>query len=138
MACLERAVAALRIFGDTLVPEEITAMLGAEPTTAYSKGTQSTSAASGRIVVRKSGRWSLNAEDREPDDFDAQVMELLGQLTANPSVWSELTRRFEIDLFCGWFMGSSNEGVEISPEVLMALGSRGIHLSLDIYGPDGD
>jgi hypothetical protein len=33
-------------------------------------------------------------------------------------------------------MGSGNEGVEISPETMVALGQRGIQLSIDIYGPD--
>lgn len=37
-------------------------------------------------------------------------------------------------------MGSGNEGVMISPQTMVALGQRGITLSLDIYGhePLGD
>ncbi len=30
-------------------------------------------------------------------------------------------------------MGSSNDGVSLSPRVLLALGQRGIELGLDIY-----
>ena len=33
-------------------------------------------------------------------------------------------------------MGSENEGVEVSPKTLLAIGQRGIKLSLDIYGPE--
>jgi hypothetical protein len=41
-------------------------------------------------------------------------------------------------VFCGWFVNEGNEGVEIEPHALRALGERGIKLDLDIYGPDGD
>jgi len=44
--------------------------------------------------------------------------------------------RFEVDIFCGLFMGSSNEGLSLSPRTLSALGQCGIELGLDIYGPD--
>lgn len=33
-------------------------------------------------------------------------------------------------------MGSGNEGVAISAETMVALGQRGIQLSIDIYGPE--
>lgn len=33
-------------------------------------------------------------------------------------------------------MGGWNEGVEISPATLLALGERGILLGIDLYGPD--
>jgi hypothetical protein len=31
-----------------------------------------------------------------------------------------------------------NEGIEISPETLLALGQRNVVLDLDIYGSDGE
>lgn len=78
--------------------------------------------------------WRLRAKETEPENLDGQVSELLGQVTSDLSVWSDIATRFRVDLFCGWFMGSGNEGVEISPETMIALGQRGIQLSLDIYG----
>ncbi len=47
-----------------------------------------------------------------------------------------LASRFDIDLFCGWFMAGGNEGVELSPATLLALGERGIRLGIDLYAPD--
>lgn len=79
--------------------------------------------------------WRLSATDCEPENLNEQVSELLGRVTSDPLVWKELTTRFRVDLFCGWFMGSGNEGVEISPSTMLALAQRGIQLSLDIYGP---
>jgi hypothetical protein len=80
--------------------------------------------------------WRLSAEETKPENLDCQVSELLGLVTSDLSVWSSIAARFRVDLFCGWLMGSGNEGVEISPETMVALGQRGIQLSIDIYGPD--
>ena len=131
MAHLQRSLATLRIMGDELVPAEISKLLGAVPTSAYAKGHQLSSG-----VTRKSGIWRLRAKASEPEDLDGQVSELLVQVTSDLSVWSEITTRFRVDLFCGWFMGSGNEGVAILPRTMVALGQRGITLSLDIYGPE--
>lgn len=129
-------MATLRIMGDELVPEEISRLLGAEPTSGHEKGHQAPSGPSGRTVTRRSGLWSLSAEETKPENLDCQVSELLGLVTSDLSVWSSIAARFRVDLFCGWFMGSENEGVEISPETMIALGQRGIQLSIDIYGPE--
>lgn len=136
MAHLERSVATLRIMGDELVPEEISRLLGAEPTLGHEKGHQAPSGPSGRIVPRNSGTWHLRAKETKPENLDSQVSELLGLVTSDLSVWSSIAARFRVDLFCGWFMGSGNEGVAISAETMVALGQRGIQLSIDIYGPE--
>jgi hypothetical protein len=77
--------------------------------------------------------WRLEETDQEPENIDAQITELLNQLSRDISVWNSISAEFEIDLFCGLFMEESNEGMEISPISLKSLGERGIVLSLDIY-----
>lgn len=134
MAHLQRAVASLRIAGDDLVPDEVSKLLGATPSLARTKG-QRISLNFGRSRTARFGQWHLQASDTEPEDLDGQVAELLDQLTGDLRVWSDLARRFQVDLFCGWFLGESNEGVVISSATLKALGERGIELGLDIYGP---
>lgn len=135
MAYLHRAVASLRIAGDDLIPLEVSALLGAEPTLAREKGKEWLTPL-GQTRIATKGQWHLHATDTEPENLDAQVAELLGKLTPDLSVWNKLSANFEIDLFCGWFMQEGNEGVEISPLTLKALGERGIMLGIDLYGPD--
>ena len=137
MAHLQRAVATLRIAGDDLLPDEVSDLLGARPTTSHAKG-QELNFHSDRSRIIKCGIWHLSATDTQPENLDSQVAEILGQLTGDLPVWRSLGKRFDIDLFCGWFLGGSNEGVEISPHTLLALGERGIRLGLDIHGPDAD
>lgn len=136
MPALERAVATLRISGDDLIPDDISQRLGASPARAQMKGEVIPAKTSGRDRIARTGLWMLSAKDTSPENLDAQVAELLGRLSADLSVWHALSTRFDIDLFCGWFMGGSNEGVEIASATLLAMGERGIRLGIDLYAPD--
>lgn len=136
MAHISRSVAVLRIGGDKLDPEEITNILGCEPNYKQIKGQVFITKASGRERIAKTGAWNFQATDREPENLDEQISEILDRLNPNSEIWKALSEKYHIDLFCGIFMEKSNEGMEISPSSLMELGSRGIQMSLDIY--DGD
>ncbi|GAB4013493.1 DUF4279 domain-containing protein [Nocardioides ultimimeridianus] len=136
MADLARAVASLRITSVDLVPSTISALLGCEPTTSFAKGETLVS----RFATRTAtfGMWRLQARETEPADLDAQVAEILDRLTPDASVWAELGSAHDVDLFCGWFMDRTNEGVSISPDTMLMLGRRGIRLDIDLYGGDSD
>ena len=138
MPALEKSVVTLRISGETLVPAEITEMLGASPTAAQAKGDEIVAPRTGARRIAKSGLWRLCAADREPEDMDAQIQELLCQLTADLDVWQNIAATWKIDLFCGIFMGQPNDGLILSPDSLAALGQRRIELQLDIYAPSLD
>src|SRR5687767_5096242 len=98
MAQLHQSRATLRLMGDNLDPDEITRLLGATPTAARKKGAI-WHTPNGRELVSRLGIWRLNAMDREPEDLDGQVAEILGKLTDNLDIWSDLARRFKIDLY---------------------------------------
>jgi hypothetical protein len=136
MPQLQRAVATLRVMGDDLDPGEVSALLGAAPTISQVKGQDLKSRSIGRLRTALTGMWRLDATVTEPEDLDSQVVELLSKLTSDLIVWRGINERYEVDLFCGWFMDRDNVGVEINPATLQALGERGIRLSLDIYGSD--
>ena len=133
MAHLHRSVASLRICGDKLNPDEISRLLGGVPTLSFRKGEVKKSKF--KDIVRKSGAWMLDATDRKPENLDAQVDEILGQLTQDLTVWALLSNDYRIDLFCGFFMEKTDEGVEISVKTLKALGERRIKLGFCIYAP---
>jgi hypothetical protein len=137
MAVLNRCQAALRIFGGELVPEELSRLFDHAYTKGWVKGYKY-STASGRVVVKNSGAWILDAEQTESGDFDGQISQLLAHTNVSLGDWHSLSKRFELDIFCGWFMQNSNEGIEISPQTLLMLGERNIALSIDIYGPCDD
>lgn len=136
MAHMERSVVSLRIIGDSLVPDNISELLGSPPTHAPINGETLIGKKTGIKRVAKFGMWQMSVADSEPENLDGQIEEILGKLTDNLVVWSKISEQFEVDFFCGLFMGGSNEGLSLSPRTLAALGERGIELGLDIYAPD--
>lgn len=88
-----------------------------------------------RQYIEKSGSWRFRVPEEQPGNLDAQIQQIFGSLTTDMSVWSDLSSRFRIDIFCGLFMEAGNEGLEISPGTLHAMGQRGVILSLDVYDP---
>ncbi|QWF15328.1 DUF4279 domain-containing protein [Lysobacter capsici] len=136
MPALEKTKATLRIHGDDLIPDEVSRLLGAAPTGARTRGEVLIGKATGHRRVARTGMWSLQALDRSPGDLDAQIHDIFARLNSDPAVWAQLQSRFEMNVFCGLFMGGSNEGETISAANLRLLGERGIELQLDIYAPD--
>ena len=134
MASVGKSAAALRIYGDDLIPDEVTKVLGCVPTSAERKG-QIIRSSSGRERTARTGGWDLTAPDSKPENLDQQVSWLLDQLTDDLSVWCALAERYRIDLFCGLFMHTSDEGLTLAPKTLVALGVRGIELGLCLYPP---
>jgi len=132
MGVFDHSVATLRFFGEDLVPDEISTLLGTSPTESCRKGQELIGSKTGTIRIAKTGSWRLTAARREPEDLEAQIFEILDQLTQDLTAWESLAR-FQPDLFCGLFMDNSNDSLPLSPKALLSLGQRGIALCLDVY-----
>jgi hypothetical protein len=135
MAAIDESRACLRLFGDDLDPDEISAILGSAPTKSERKGDVIRNQTTGQSRTVKSGGWRLEAPDARPEDIDGQVERILSRLTSDLEKWRALTLKYQADIFCGLFMREENEGIELSPETLRALGQRGISIGFDIYAP---
>lgn len=138
MATINRTKVSLRVIGDDLLPEDITDMLGCEPSYTQHKGQLITGKKTGRQREAKFGMWRIEAPEECPGDLNLQISSILDMLSSDLNRWVELSDNYDIDLFCGLFMQKEMEGIDISPKNLLALGQRGIELGLDIYGPDDE
>ena len=138
MSAVETSVVTLRIYGDDLVPQDITKLLGVSPTHAETKGQEIVGRKTGKVRIAKSGMWRLCASDRKPADIDGQIREIFSQIDADVTVWQSLTKKYRVNLFCGLFMSETNDGLGISPQSLAVLAERGIELWFDIYAPTDD
>lgn len=132
MAAVRETVLSLRIMGDDLDPDEITKLLGGKPVEAHRKGDTIVNSR-GLSRTTKSGGWRRRANVSGTADLDGQVREVFAGLTEDTRIWRGLSARYRIDIFCGLFLDGSNEGIELSPETMMMLGSRGIVIGFDIY-----
>lgn len=137
MPVVHNTFVALRLFGDDLDPDELTRILGVEPSSAHRKGDVIKSSVSGATGVRKSGLWLLRAAERTPGDLNGQVSELLARLPTDPEVWKQVAI-YKPDLSIGLFLEETNEGIELDVDAIRTLADRGIALDFDIYGPTGD
>ena len=79
-------------------------------------GPRETGSRHGTSRIARLGMWTLQAEETEPADPDAPVRAILSRLTHDESVWAEIGSRYDLSLFCGWFMKNGNEGVTIAPD----------------------
>lgn len=136
MAEVYRTAASLRFHGDDLDPEEISRILGVQPTKGVKKGGTLTTP-KGKEVVAWTGFWRLNAPDENPGDLNKQVATLFAALSTDLEVWRALSLRFRGDIFVGLFLSGFNEELSLSPTTTCAIGLRGLVLDLDICSGDG-
>ena len=136
MAQIYKSVTTLRIIGDDLIPAEISTLLNCAPTRSQRKGEAIIGKRTGIERIARTGMWSFGGEDQQPENLDGQIKEILAKLTSDIKIWEMLAGAYRINLFCGLFMQGENEGLAISPNSLLALGTRGISLALDVYGPE--
>ena len=134
MTRLHRARVGLCIIGEDLDPDEVTDLLGAAPTISVRKG-ERRPVGRGREIAARQGSWRLHADDASPGDLDGRIGTILARLTADLSVWRDLSRRYQCDVFCGLFLRDGNEGAALEPHTRAELGARGLILDLGIYGP---
>lgn len=104
----------LRVIGDSLDPNEVTKLLGCEPTKAK-------------------GNWILDGKLPPTDDFEVQIENLLASVTDDLSAWKALADKYRIDIYCGLFLKDINRGCDLSSKIIKALSERNISICFDIY-----
>ena len=127
----------LRMFGESLDPDEVTKLLGSSPSHSYKKGAYRLTR-TGKEVVHKHGMWLLDTNAGQRSHINQHVAEILSQLANDLSVWQLLTERYNVEIFCGFFMESDIEALIISPATMLALGQRNIELAFHIYESDAE
>lgn len=130
MAAITEVTIRLRIFGDTLEPDEISRLLGCQPSQTVMKGETRRSG-----FVERTTMWSLGFDRFVVGDLNQKLELLLSQISDDADVWRDLHQRFDADVFAGLFMNEGNEGVTLEPATMEALSRRGLSLGLDIYAP---
>lgn len=125
---------AVRVSGDDLDPDAITAALGIDPSFAARKGdTRGTPASP---AVQRTGVWYVDLAESAEWVLEDAIITLLERLPSDRQVWEQLASRHHIDLVCGAFVYGWNRGFVVSSRVLAELARRRMALSVDIYCED--
>jgi Domain of unknown function (DUF4279) len=125
--------ASLRLYGDQLVPEEISRLLGTDPSDSAPKGLQ-TASPSGKSRIASTGRWILQScDDVASANLEDHIAWLLDRLDKAGIEPDRLPGVGRADVFCYWSSASGHGGPELSPDVLARLARYRLPLGLDIY-----
>lgn len=137
MATIDRTTATLRVRGEQLDPDQVSALIGKTPTRQSRKG-EPVLLPSGGLRIARTGTWVIETEWVTPGDLDIAVQEIFKGTTPDLSIWLNLSTKYRVDLFCGLLLSEPMQGISVSPPTLKLLGERGIELGLDVYEPDKD
>jgi hypothetical protein len=124
--------ASLRVFGDSLEPSEISAMLEIEPTKAGRKGEPAFT------PLRRplgSSVWILESPLADHLPLQDHFRWLLDTLEPRRKQLAEITKKYEADFFCGFSSANSQGACILDPELLSRLAKLGVEVVLDLYPP---
>jgi hypothetical protein len=134
VAAIARVRVSLRVFGDGLEPDEVSALLGHEPTRSHRKGDPVRGdKGSG---VEPTGVWILDSNLSEKAELEEHVEALLSIVSNDDDEWASLTNELSASILCSVFLDQYNEGFEVSPRLSQALAERGLVIAFDIYSGD--
>ncbi len=126
---VDRCEVTLRVNGPQLEPDEITALLGVQPTSSRSRSTPYPSGQPSRFA---SWWYTLPARSEDETDPNVLIRLLLEALPSDPAVWKAVAPN-EPDVFCMVVLEAANRDFTLAPETMRLLLARGLSLSFDIY-----
>jgi hypothetical protein len=122
----------LRLFGETPQPEEIEATLGLKATCLYSNGQRKSS--EGEAVWRES-LWSLQSPLGDDANIADHVEWLLDSIERKRDVVRALSRKYRIDLFCGFSSANGQGGFTLNSVTIARIAKLGAPLVVKLYLP---
>ena len=126
---VDRCEVTLRVNGPRLEPDEITALLGVQPTSSRSRSTPYPSGQPSRFA---SWWYTFPAPNEDETDPNVLIRLLLEILPSDPAVWEAVAPN-EPDVFCMVVLEAANRDFTLAPDTMRLLVARGLSLSFDIY-----
>jgi uncharacterized protein DUF4279 len=130
---IDQIAVTLNMFGDDLDPDEITRLLGVQPTRAARKGDQVRLGPDTAVVTQWTGVWYLSIERTSEYQLSEAIGMLLDRLPDDPQLWFDLNKQYNMSLFCGLFLNQYSRESVLPPELLARVSARHLALSFDIY-----
>ena len=130
VAAISQIRVSLRVFGEGLEPEEVSALLGCEPTRFHRKGDKVSSA--NISSIEPTGAWILDSPLSGKSEIEDQVEALLASVSNDGDEWASLTSRFSASILCCVSFESENGSFELSPRLAQSLSERGLVIAFDV------
>lgn len=128
----DETIISLVVYAESLNHQNVTEMLGVNPTDAWNPGEPHAIGNKGKTKVSDFGKWILDSS-RDRDPINKKISGLLERCTDNLDNWRKLAEKYKIYILIVGHLENWNRGIDFDLQVLKMLVERNIELSLDIY-----
>jgi Domain of unknown function (DUF4279) len=121
----------LRVWGETLDPEQVTRTTGLRPCQTRHAGTRR-----GSQSIHTQSMWAFDGEgDKGGRDWRSLegITFVLDRLAGTEQVFAKLMSKYDVGWWCGHFQSRFDGGPELSAGLLERLGTFGASLFIDNY-----
>ena len=118
----------LRVFGDELDPESVSALLGGAPTWSHRKS----EALEGDALPAPTGAWVLEAPSPEAAEVEVHVAALFAGLSGDLDEWATLTSELAVTVHCEVEATPDAGSFDLSPRLAQSLAERGVVISFSV------
>jgi hypothetical protein len=133
VAQIREAHVSFGLFGDALVPQRVTDLLGLPPTHAHARGDPHPIRTNPDLRWR-SGAWMLDSQQSPNAPLEQHLQDLLDRLEPSAEAIRELVAEgLRASFSCGCFLEKENEGTALRPRTLGRIASLDADVDLDIY-----
>lgn len=129
------AHATFRVLGEDLDPDDVTRLLGVEPTQALRRDQLVPTQTS--VRRQEAGVWLLKSEGKvRSTSLERHLLYLLELVEPHAQALEELRRngRATADFFCFWLSATGHGGPIFSADVMQRVAATGAELGIDFYG----
>lgn len=129
MGPIARSKVSLRISGEKFTENQINVLLEVKASEFLTRNIPDSIGGTGI-----KNQWCLSAP--EGIELEEQISWLFNKATKDLNKWRILTDAYDVDIFCGAFMESENEGIQFDCNILKMACDRNTRIGVDIYAPD--
>ncbi|MFA7444836.1 MAG: DUF4279 domain-containing protein [Flavobacteriaceae bacterium] len=122
----------LNFYSKKLDKQEITELLGAEPTKSWNPNERHPIGNSNKTRIVDWGKWYLSSK-RDKTDLNIKLENLLQSLTMDLEKWKILTSKYETWIDVAGYMENWNRGFTLKSEIMKMLSDRNLKIEFDIY-----
>jgi hypothetical protein len=118
----------LGMYEDGFDPDDVTVVLGCEPTSSHRRGDHTK-----RGLVHRRGVWQLDNRGRaDPGEL---TYKWLDRLPKDEGTWVKLAKRYEVQLRFGLHLRPWNRRLDFTPQLVARMAKRHARIIFDIHGP---
>lgn len=120
--------------GHDLEPEEVSRLLGMEPTASHRRGDDRVGRPGERYSEYSEGLWAWRPGVSESEPLAVHLLAVVDVLEPKTATLQRLRKMgLRMDVFIGLFGPDTNFGFALSRELLGRVGRLGIDLEFDVY-----